>query len=901
MVQPRPLFAWLGLSLLTCLLALYLSAPWSLDGVCRSHKSVDLIPSKQIEVPKNIAITHALPCVGTNPHCRSGAATGIPFPPRGEVRALSAPESGQSCPVVACAYNDDPGVERGAESQPSYPRTEATFLPSTENRQPGPPEGQSGDKRAEKLQQPQGADGQMDPSLQQPEMIRRLPATVANIPTPLRDGSQAGMQPNPNQPQLPIRISESDRERAERRADDSWREPETLLESLNGLATAAAGGPASTWAAEVIRQVRALGPAVAGGLDESTGILERLANLNREASQLAEKISDKSLARRLKKTNFALGRRIAVWQEVVRLGVPQLIDTTTAVANPERLAICLAKVDWLTHDSAEGEAWREYLLVDALKESSRRQPSAQDHTTQQLAQRVLERLTQTPLTAYQQKFVSSGPVAVLREELRRWAAEPIGATAVLRDIETYERTGLPSDARRLALDLQHLAVSPIEGRRRLAEQVDRHYRNASCRIAITEELLNKLIPARNLEYAPVDERVLGRPVQGESTMATEIAVRMLPNPNRVRLALEVTGTISSLTTTAAGPARFHNDSRAYYVARKPLEIDMNGISTWPVEVDVQNETQLTGVETPLDGIPLLNAVARGVAKSQMVQNFVGRFAGSEAEGGREGQPAHRPGNPPKPDQGGSLYERAGVRSAELLVARSPVAGSQNLADAVHDAAAVGGRRPVGQPHAPPRGARRQPGERADSRVGAEQLHPAVATQRPHVHLARAVETRCRPAEPPGGLGHQPRPRRRENHLCREGRGGRAVPGQAREPDAVGCGTVQALAEAVEELSDSGLLSAGGRGASAQLVRDGVIQLKPQRVSITTRIALDGIFSRALSSKNTWELVPEQIIKEPKLAYTAITQFEIEDGWIGISLGQKSQAVQTAHRPRWGLW
>ena len=94
-------------------------------------------------------------------------------------------------------------------------------------------------------------------------------------------------------------------------------------------------------------------------------------------------------------------------------------------------------------------------------------------------------------------------MAVLREELRRWAAEPVGATALLRDIETYERSGLPSDARRLALDFQHLAISPIEGRRRLADRVDWHYRNANCRIAVTEELLNKLIPARNLEYAPV--------------------------------------------------------------------------------------------------------------------------------------------------------------------------------------------------------------------------------------------------------------------------------------------------------------------------------------------------------------------------------------------------------------
>ena len=143
--------------------------------------------------------------------------------------------------------------------------------------------------------------------------------------------------------------------------------------------------------------------------------------------------------------------------------------------------------------------------------------------------------------------------------------------------------------------MPELALSPVEGRRQLADRVDLHYRNANLRIAVTEELLNKLIPERNLEYAPVDDTVLGYPVRGESLMRTEVAVRMLPDPERVRMALEVQGAISAETTADAGPARFHNDSESYYVARKPLEIDMNGISVWPVEVGVENETRLSGV------------------------------------------------------------------------------------------------------------------------------------------------------------------------------------------------------------------------------------------------------------------------------------------------------------------
>ena len=325
------------------------------------------------------------------------------------------------------------------------------------------------------------------------ESIRRLPVVVANIPSPIRATPHEDVQPpknspspDANQPQFLSKPPASQHQRAGRTADDTWRDPETLLESLSGLMAA---GPTSKWATEVVRQIRALRLAVTGGSDESVAILERLAELDCQASQLAANISDKALARKLKKIGYALGRRIDVWQEVVRLGVPQPVDSVTPEVDPQKLALCLAQIDSLTGDSPEGRRWREYLLVDALKQAANRRPSWDDRATRETAQQVLARLTQTPLSPQQQKFVTTGPVAALRVELRRWAAEPVGAAAVLHDIESYERSALPSDAHRLALDYQNLTLSPIEGRRQLADRVDLHYRNANfgalCRAAVT--------------------------------------------------------------------------------------------------------------------------------------------------------------------------------------------------------------------------------------------------------------------------------------------------------------------------------------------------------------------------------------------------------------------------------
>jgi hypothetical protein len=41
-------------------------------------------------------------------------------------------------------------------------------------------------------------------------------------------------------------------------------------------------------------------------------------------------------------------------------------------------------------------------------------------------------------------------------------------------------------------------------------------------------------------------------------------------------------------------------------------------------------------------------------------------------------------------------------------------------------------------------------------------------------------------------------------------------------------------------------------------------------------------------------MPEQVLSQPKLKNTAITQFVIEDGWIGLALGPKPSNSTAKH-------
>ena len=165
-------------------------------------------------------------------------------------------------------------------------------------------------------------------------------------------------------------------------------------------------------------------------------------------------------------------------------------------------------------------------------------------------------------------------------------------------------------------DLRSLAQSSDPQHLELARGVETHYRNANVRVSLTEDLLNRLIPAQKTEIAPVSDTLMGVPVRGQSMTSTDVALRLIPDPNRVRMALEVTGEVAAMTSSTSGPATFYNDSDSLYSARKPFEINQKGIKLLPAEVDVQHQTRLRDVATDFDGIPLLGMVARSVARQQ---------------------------------------------------------------------------------------------------------------------------------------------------------------------------------------------------------------------------------------------------------------------------------------------
>ncbi|MEN6449005.1 MAG: hypothetical protein ABFC96_00810, partial [Thermoguttaceae bacterium] len=614
---------------------------------------------------------------------------------------------------------------------------------------------------------------------------------------------------------------------------------------------------------------------------------------SRDAADASASMSDRATAGRLRRTAFALARRVAVWQQLVKLHASPA-PSVVAKQDAARLRSCLAAVNTLTGTSPEGLAWQRYLLVDSMRDGLARRPTAENSEMRQTAQRALARLTQMPLSVEQQQFVALPPIAALRDELRPWAAEPIGAAALLRDIERYEMSGLPSDSRCVAMDCLYLAQSPVEGRRQLAATVAECYRSANFRMAVTERLLNDLMPERDMEYMKISESVQGRPTHGESLMASEAGFRMIPDAKRVRLALVVAGKIEANTMTDAGAAKFFNESETWYIARKPLEIDMKGISVWPAEVDVYNDTQLKGVDTKLGNVPVLGMILSGLAERQYNMN---KSAANEEVRQRVVQQASERVDAEAKKQLSSFVGKMNQRVFEPLNCLSlypEMIDAETTKERFTMRLRVGGEDQVGG-HTP------RPIAPADS-LASVQLHESVLNNGlrrlqlegrtftvPELAQHVAASLNCSP--------WQVSPDNEDVKITFASQD--AVVVRCRDGAVMLTFSVQRLSKGSHRWNNfqvRAFYRPEVQGRSAKLARDGVIRLLGPRLNTGSQIALRGIFSHALSKKTPFELIPKQIVDDPKLKDAAITQFLLEDGWLGIAIGPRPTAV-TAQRGR----
>ncbi|MBX7167388.1 MAG: hypothetical protein K1X74_13750 [Pirellulales bacterium] len=687
--------------------------------------------------------------------------------------------------------------------------------------------------------------------------------------------------PTPSQPAATASVA----------APQTWQEPVALLRMLDRLAADEHAGVWALRASSLVREV------VAGRMStaDRAAALAALRDAMADAQRLATHGATVPTASQLHRVRHALERRLAVWDLAMR--ATAATESIAAVPDPDRLALALTAVERQTAGSVQGKDWRAYLMVDALDQlaSGRSLPADKQR---ELAVRVLERLAAKGLGSDQRAFVSAGPLAALAAELRPWAMEPVRSGDLLASIERYEASGLTSDAARLANAAQVLVASQSTEGLALGRHLENNYRNANLRVALSDELLARFIPSQPVIETTVRDTILGLPVRGRSTIFTRMNVRLEPDPTRLRLALEASGSISAHTGTTSGPATIYANSNSVYTVRQLLALGPQGLEIDEPRATANTEVRLRDVRTDFDNVPFMGMFAQRIARNRQAESTPA--ARRESERKIAQQAASRIQR-----EAGDKVRAASARfhhevfdtlvelgldpqivemqtTEHRLVARARLAGIEQLA--AH----------TPRPQAP-----------SDSLASVQIHQSALNNLLEQLDLAgRQMSLAEAYAQIRAKLNRPAKP----------------APADLRDDVTVRFATNDAL----NVRCDDGLLrlslsiaemKADGHAwrnftvlvdyrpsldrAEPALVREGVVRLAGPRLSTKSQVALRGVFSKIFAKDRTISLWPAQLSEDPRLDGLTLTQFVVTDGWLGAALGPQRKlapAVMASRQP-----
>jgi hypothetical protein len=481
-------------------------------------------------------------------------------------------------------------------------------------------------------------------------------------------------------------------------------------------------------------------------------------------------------------------------------------------------------------------------------------------------------------------------------QLRARADESPDLIGLLSAIEHHEHEDTSARAGTLAAEYDALRWSPDAGVAELADTLNTYYRNANIRVALSVELINRLIPQQQAQVEPVRDNILGADVEGQSHTRTRLRMVLLPDRGRWQVGLEAEGQVASDTASSKGPATFYQQGNAFFRARKRVTVDRRGIRLFNAEANADSTTYLNDYETDFDGIPLLSSFARAVAKSQYDSSQYdakmevdGRIVG-RATSQLDQQVAQR-----LEKAKGDVQAKVVAPLQSLDLEPSPV-DLETTADRLIARYRVAGRDQVSA-HTP------RPQAPGDSLLSV-QIHESMlnnALQNLELN-GRRVELRALFKEITDRFNREPV----------------AVPEDLPEevyvtfadedPVRLDCqdGRVR-LTIRLKELASGkskwhnfavrGYYAPHPDQRDANLMREGVIELIGERLRFGDQVALRGIFSRVLSRNRKLNLVNKQIAQAKELSDQQVTQFVIHDGWIGIAIGPQTPGRRVAMHPR----
>jgi hypothetical protein len=390
----------------------------------------------------------------------------------------------------------------------------------------------------------------------------------------------------------------------------SWPRAESLLWQLVALQDDPACGE---WATEVLAKLAELETTSSLGAPQASKILDQLQLL--ATSGVSVDVDHLDVRSAAARAQHALVRRLTIWRHVHQIVKQE--PTWRVSIDAGDVTSTLAEIDSLLKPESTCGAWRDYLLVDHVRLiGSMRDVDSSARRT--LARSVLERMDAVYLTGQQRQFLQQTAFEKLTEHMRRWSYEPLDYRQLLERIETLEFDAPDNDLAEnelaIADDWRTLRWSPWEQTHELADELNLYYRNANVRVAVSAEMINRLLPdVQDIEEA-VDDQILGSQVSGRSRTMTRLFVELVPDRLRWRFGLVARGHVDSETAAEKGAITFFSNGNTLYRVRKLMTITNRGVFFHRAEAVADNSSELTDVSTSFDGLPLVGPLVRSMAR-----------------------------------------------------------------------------------------------------------------------------------------------------------------------------------------------------------------------------------------------------------------------------------------------
>ncbi|MBX7075555.1 MAG: hypothetical protein K1X71_20630 [Pirellulales bacterium] len=660
----------------------------------------------------------------------------------------------------------------------------------------------------------------------------------------------------------------------------AWKAPAELRDDLTAIHEAAF---AQDWAADVLHGLDELESLGGPRTPQAQPVISRLRSACNTVEKLALRMDDAATAERLRRVGYAVQRRCLIWEQVAALPQAQDALALTEPPEPERLLACLSRVDALTHASPNGDGWRKFLLLDGLHELAEHRQAAADRR-RQIARDALERLSTRGLSSKQRRFMTAHPLLSLRSELKYWAAETVDVDELMRELEAYEVAGKASTGELVTASWHQLRRAKLPAAQRLARDIDSAYRGANVRIVITDTLLTRMMPGQPSRDEFVREEILGLATRGHTHTTTKLAVQLVPDPGRLRFRLQASGLVHARTSAKPAGATVWAGMNSTYQIEKPFEFTMAGLQSDWTEADAQTRTHLRGVETPLTGVPILGSMVEGFIRQQYnerrreAEQELRRKIISKAVREMELQVDQRIA-----ESNQQLRERVLI-PLERLRLEPTVAEMQTTAERLTLRLRLAGDHQL---------AANTPRPRAPSDALASiQIHESVLnnvfnqldlngrTFSQAELFGWITERLNRPLEQaPDNLRNDvfltfaPN----DSFLVRVRDGGVEINLHLDELRAEG-DTYRDFTVRVYYRPDE-------TSPTGDLVRDGVVQLIGNRITLRGQIALRGIFSKTFPREKRFSLLPKRFQENKELQSIRVTQIELNDGWLAIALAE----------------